>query len=1681
MSFLFGGNSNNTPQTEFGAKVNQSVIGYCVPWGMGTFQAQQSLFWMDGWVATQNSTGGKGGKSGPSFYIYTVNVVAGLCIGPVTAVGDVWTGQSWLGNPAADESYTVMGSGVYTPTQSPNNDQGVGLQNSYSGTYNDAGAPTSNSISGTDYSPMQKVDYTSVYLAGTMAAGQYAMDSSGVYYFNPNAIGGGGSYGTGQAGNGGQAVQVSYSFNKTQITEQETDIVPSSGLIQVGGTFTYGADYSVTYAAGANEGHALTRVNGSPTVAGTYQVTGSGPASYRFYTAGGAGGDVGNEVTITFGILDNAAVGQGEPTLLSFELNNGSLNQTPYSFLTASYPQAGTSYCGVATVLYQPMDMGSSNEVQQNKFEVVGPDVYGSGIEDCNPVQCIYNVLTNSQTGLGVGNNPFPVSCIDNGPAGTWGNSTASAQAIVDLKSAAAASGGNTVYTVAIVQSGLLIPSALVGMQFKIAGFSHSANNGTFTVVSNTNITVTFNNASGVAETGASATATPVQGQRTANSSAWNWCAANNMFISPFMDSQDTAASWMSKWLEAARVYGYCSEGLFKLFAEGDTTTAANGVTWTAPQSYVVALDDTCFLRAKENEDPVKITRKSRQDAWNTVQIQWNNRAKQYCSEITSEYDQALIDLYAPRIEDPQDCDYIHSLAAATFAANTRLKHGTDILITFEFSLPDIYSYLEPGDLATLTTSSSWATTNNVNLNCVKRPVRILKVVDNPNKDGLQLTAEDYPYGAHLPTIYNKQISAGTTPVNLFAYPGSSEVVMVEASSQLTGYDGWEIWIGANGQSNTYGTTNVFVSVNGGDYEMIGTVNSQGRLGVLDSTFATGSDPDTVNSLVVDLADNCPALDPATSTDADNHVTLLFVDGEIVSYSASTVTGQNQYTLGTYLRRGLYGTPITSHSAGGLVLRLDNTVLKYQYPPQWIGQTLLFKFQAVNAFGNNPQDLSSLTPVSFTITGSGSGTIDQSTGLIIGAAAGQGECPVSTTSTVTNSLTSGALTSAWTAGNAIVQPGTVEFDVFSTGGLVDVLLWASNTSSKPNGYMLRFDGRSGFVAGQVLIVTAGNWGNIDTPKAPANSGALMGWHHVKAQIGNSQMDVFVDGVYCATAVDRTYAPTGATYYGYEVTAGASIGPTGMVTKTQDQLPDGTTYARVVGTALTSGSVDPTKTGVLMKGSVPPSINGGLTYTSTTSSITWSWPANTAVYRADGTITLIGAGTQAITGLTVNKSYAFYPVYDEATQALKFIGASDVTFPSVVGYTGDGSTGYVSTTTSVSQPGNFSVECWINTTSSAVQPLFDLSAPQVIGTAGNKSFSMWFQNSTVSAFALLGSSVITSIANVSATTKLNDGNTHHIVLTWDNTAHACTVYVDGVLQTNGSSPASAFTALSTMFWHIGGVNGKASWTLTSNTFATAAISNAAFYNAVLSATRVSNHYQAMLNISVAQYNTLVAADAPIYWWKLNETSGTSAADSAGSNTGTYQGTVTLNVSNPAYGADGSPAIAWAATSYLTAQAANLQGYIPLTSGSIMATAASGGSGGGGGIGGGMGGGGCFSPNTLVKTDRGDVRFDEITLDDKVLTAAGTWRPIAKILVHDWDKPMLSMGDEELITYLHRVKDDQHWLRGMQVFGGSQPYEGVVMNLEVKTDEPEQLCFSPQSEHSYTLANGNVVHNGPVGDK
>ena len=1001
---IFGAQSKTPTSRVNNIQVTESSYGRNIAVAMGQVRVKQTLLWSDGLVSWASDQGGKGGGKGSSTDVYATDLIAALCNGPVTGVADVWNGQSWLSNIYGNESYTVSVTGIYAPanaaTLAANN--GVVFATTYSGTYNDYGAPAATVLSGNDYAPLTQVPYGTVLTSGeysinpisigTFNCTSCAPDGMGNTIYNGTFTGGASPYTSGAsnawlgfafviagfahpANNGtfttvassatqltlnnsigysettaatakevgnsyhfytgdvGNSAVISYQYTMDYIEAQEVTLIPSSGVVTVEAA-NITKDVSVVYyntngMSGPNTLVKMTNVSpANPTAVGQYRVTTPGTgdtygADYHFYVPGGTGGDFGQEVLITWQYWNGALYQGNDPNLLKFELFGGGLSQAVWPFiLTGGKTQIGNQDGGQAPVegAFPGEAMGYSNTA----YLAYGPISLGLSGQ-------VPDITVEVTTPYSYG--------------GLYSSGIMAGSAIVDCN------------PVTCIQQVLTNNVWGLGNSFPTSVIDNGASG-------------TWGGPSG----------TP--GYRTESSTAWDWFASNSFFISPFLDTADTAASVIAKWLEAGQVAAFMSEGLLKLAPYGTQSSAGNGSTWVAPSSVVVALDDTCFI-AKENSDPVKIERSAWEDASNQVQIGWHSRAYQYSDELTQESDQAAINRFNPRLEDAQSYDFICTLPAAQFAAIMRVKRMTGIRNTYSFTLPCTYSYLEPMDLVEITTSSVWAAgLNNINLGITNKPVRITKIVDDP-KNGLEITCEDSLFAAGLPTVFNKGLAQGQATLNAFTNPGNTAVVMFEATNRLTKSQGNQIWIGAVGDSEDWGSCNVWVSQDGTKYQQVGTITSQARLGELDSIFSSGSDPDTVNTLVVDLETNCGALEAGSTLDADSGNTLCFVDGEIISYSACAVTGDNQYTMNGYIRRGQMGSTASAHAAGSLFMRLDSAVFQYNYDPIFAGQTLYFKFQSVNRFGNLPQDLSTLTAVQFTVPGVNPGTIDASSGLVI--------------------------------------------------------------------------------------------------------------------------------------------------------------------------------------------------------------------------------------------------------------------------------------------------------------------------------------------------------------------------------------------------------------------------------------------------------------------------------------------------------------------------------------------------------------------------------------------------------------------------------------------------------------------------------------------------------------------------
>ncbi|HLY04281.1 MAG TPA: hypothetical protein VKR31_00890 [Rhizomicrobium sp.] len=200
-----------------------------------------------------------------------------------------------------------------------------------------------------------------------------------------------------------------------------------------------------------------------------------------------------------------------------------------------------------------------------------------------------------------------------------------------------------------------------------------------------------------------------------------------------------------------------------------------------------------------------------------------------------------------------------------------------------------------------------------------------------------------------------------------------------------------QLWVAASGGAD-WGGCIVNVSFDGGTtYKDIGVITQPALQGVLTAGITYVADPDTTNTLGIDLTQSAGIMPTsATHADADALRTLALISdaftttvpstGEMIAYGTAAATGLYTSDL-TYLRRGVLGTVDRGHSIGAFFTRFDlselglptNSALIWNLPPQYIGASLVLKLQSFNNFGNALEDISTVTAYSYTPSGGGYG------------------------------------------------------------------------------------------------------------------------------------------------------------------------------------------------------------------------------------------------------------------------------------------------------------------------------------------------------------------------------------------------------------------------------------------------------------------------------------------------------------------------------------------------------------------------------------------------------------------------------------------------------------------------------------------------------------------------------------
>lgn len=182
-----------------------------------------------------------------------------------------------------------------------------------------------------------------------------------------------------------------------------------------------------------------------------------------------------------------------------------------------------------------------------------------------------------------------------------------------------------------------------------------------------------------------------------------------------------------------------------------------------------------------------------------------------------------------------------------------------------------------------------------------------------------------------------------------------------------------EVMLIVTGANQNWGGCQVWVSLDGTTYGQAGTIFQGGIQGLLTATFPSHTDPDAVDTLSVDVTESNAQLIPYTVNDADHFVSLCYCDHELIAFTGATLTSAFHYNLGTYIRRGCYGSTISSHASGSQFGQITSTTFQQTFLKSYIGTTVHFKFPSFNNLQGGLQDLSVCTDYTYTLTGIGQG------------------------------------------------------------------------------------------------------------------------------------------------------------------------------------------------------------------------------------------------------------------------------------------------------------------------------------------------------------------------------------------------------------------------------------------------------------------------------------------------------------------------------------------------------------------------------------------------------------------------------------------------------------------------------------------------------------------------------------
>ena len=342
----------------------------------------------------------------------------------------------------------------------------------------------------------------------------------------------------------------------------------------------------------------------------------------------------------------------------------------------------------------------------------------------------------------------------------------------------------------------------------------------------------------------------------------------------------------------------------------------------------------------------VSYSRKDSSEIYNRISVEFLNRANAYEKEIVNYQDNDDIKDFGVRQASTTQAHYLYTKTRAVRLAEELCRKNKYERVKYTFKLDWAFCRLEPGDLVML---------NDPLMGIENQPAMIDSATEGTNGI-ITFTAisraKDVYSGAEYNVHYNERPLIDFNPD-----PGICEPPMIfQPPALMTSADN-EVWIGIWGKNPNWGGCSVWGSDTNQYYKKLGTIDNRARYGAL-------TKPLNREDTVLEMALNQDAFTSVDAGSAKNGDTVMYVDGEALSYQTAELLEGGTWRL-SGLVRGQFGSEADYHVPGARIARCDETFLKSGLADSYIGKTVYFKFTAFNIFGGMEQSLADVQAYAF--------------------------------------------------------------------------------------------------------------------------------------------------------------------------------------------------------------------------------------------------------------------------------------------------------------------------------------------------------------------------------------------------------------------------------------------------------------------------------------------------------------------------------------------------------------------------------------------------------------------------------------------------------------------------------------------------------------------------------------------